>query len=129
VKKILLDTHTFIWWVDNSPKLSKKAGKIIADLDNACYFSLVSSWEIAIKCSIGKLELTIPLREYIPQHMAVNAFKQLPISFQHVSRVETLPLHHRDPFDRLLAAQAMTEKLVIVSADESFDLYGVQRVW
>ncbi len=129
MKKLLLDTHTFIWWVDDSPKLSQKAKKLITDIRNECYLSLVSSWEIAIKCSIGKLHLTLPVREYVPQHMAVNSFKQLPISFRHISRVETLPLHHRDPFDRLLVTQTMEEKLILISADMAFDLYEVERIW
>ena len=98
-------------------------------MENECFLSLVSSWEMAIKSSIEKLRLTLPVEEYIPQHMAKNNFKLLPISFRHVSRVEALPLHHRDPFDRLLAVQAMTEKMPIISADASFDLYEVERVW
>ena len=129
MNNFILDTHTFIWWVDDSPKLSSKAKKIIADMDNECFLSLVSSWEMAIKCSIEKMRLTLPVEEYIPQHMARNNFKQLPISFRHVSRVETLPLHHRDPFDRLLAVQAMTEKMRLISADPSFDLYEIERIW
>ncbi len=125
----LLDTHTFIWWVDDSPKLSLRAKEIIADMNNDCYFSLVSSWEIAIKCSINKMRLSLPVEKYIPQNMASNNFKQLPISFRHVSKVEILPLHHRDPFDRLLVAQAMTEQMVFISADTAFDRYEVKRIW
>ena len=129
MSKYLLDTHTFIWWVDNSPKLSQAAKKIIADIRNECYLSLVSSWEMAIKCSIGKLQLTLSVNDYIPQHMAANNFKQLPISFRHVSGVEVLPLHHRDPFDRLLVVQTIAEKMTILSADTVFDLYDVTRIW
>jgi PIN domain nuclease of toxin-antitoxin system len=129
VKKILLDTHTFLWWVDDSPKLSGKAKKIIADIDNSCLLSLVSCWEMAIKTSIGKLKLAIPVKEYIPRHMAANDFSMLPISFRHVIGVEAMPLHHRDPFDRLLAAQTLAEKMILVSADPAFDSYGVERIW
>ena len=84
---------------------------------------------MAIKSSIGKLKLTCPIKEYIPQHMAANQFKQLSISFRHVSRVESLQYHHRDPFDRLLVAQVLEEKMILVSADPIFDRYKVQRVW
>jgi len=129
VSKFLLDTHTFIWWVEDSPRLSSKAKNLIADIRNECYLSLVSSWEMAIKSSLGKLQFTLSVADYIPQHMAENDFKQLPISFRHVSKVENLPLHHRDPFDRLLAVQAMTEKMTIISVDPAFDLYDVERIW
>jgi PIN domain nuclease of toxin-antitoxin system len=129
VNRYLLDTHTFIWWVEDSPKLSVTAREIIGKLDNACFFSLASAWEMAIKCSLGKLKLTVPLRKYIPEQMAANDFKLLPISFSHTCKVETLPLHHRDPFDRLLVVQAMTEKMAIISADTSLNDYHISRVW
>jgi PIN domain nuclease of toxin-antitoxin system len=128
-RKVLLDTHTFIWWVEDSPKLSSKAKEIIANMQNDCFVSLVSSWEMAIKTSIGKLKLTIPVREYVPQHLAANGFKQLDISFRHVTAVESLPWRHRDPFDRLLVAQALEEKMILVSADSILDSYDIQRVW
>ena len=129
MKKILLDTHTFIWWVEGAPQLTAKAQKLLENINNECFLSLVSSWEMAIKSSIGKLKLTCPIKEYIPQHMAANQFKQLPISFRHVSRVESLQYHHRDPFDRLLVAQVLEEKMILVSADPIFDRYKIQRVW
>jgi PIN domain nuclease of toxin-antitoxin system len=129
VKKILLDTHTFIWWAEDAPQLSVKAKKVLENIENECFLSLTSSWEMAIKSSIGKLKLTIPIRDYIPQHLAANDFKQLNISFRHVARVESLKWHHRDPFDRLIAAQALEEKMLLVSADAIFDRYDVQRVW
>jgi PIN domain nuclease of toxin-antitoxin system len=84
---------------------------------------------MAIKSSIGKLKLTLPIREYVPQHMAANDFKQLSISFRHVARVESLKWHHRDPFDRLIVAQAIEEKMVLVSADPHLDLYDIERLW
>ena len=129
MKKILLDTHTFLWWVDDSPRLSENALELIRHIEHECFFSLVSSWEIAIKASIGKLKLACPVKEYIPQHLAANHFLELPISFRHISEVESLEFHHRDPFDRLLAAQALTEDMTLVSADRIFDRYGVKRVW
>jgi len=129
MKKIILDTHTFIWWVDDDQRLSAKAKKVIENMDNQCFLSLASSWEMAIKSSLGKLKLTIPVKEYIPQHLAANDFKQLDITLRHVARVEALPWHHRDPFDRLLVAQAVEEKMMIVSAEASFDSYKVKRIW
>jgi len=129
MKKFLLDTHTFIWWVENAPQLSAKARKAIENRENECYFSLASSWELAIKSSIGKLKLTIPVREYVPQHLAANDFQQLSISFRHIAKVEALELHHRDPFDRLIIAQAIEENMSLISADKTFDLYNVPRVW
>jgi len=129
VKKLLLDTHTFIWWVENAPQLSLNARKILENIDNKCFFSLASSWEMAIKSSIGKLKLTLPIKNYVPEHLAANDFKQLSISFRHVARVESLKWHHRDPFDRLIAAQAIEEKMILVSADSIFDLYNVKRIW
>jgi len=129
VNRYLLDTHTLIWWVDNSDKLSSIAREILSEAENICYFSLAGSWEMAIKSSIGKLKLTIPVREYVVQHLSLNNFKQLNITLNHVTKVEKLPWHHRDPFDRLLIAQAIEEKLVLVSADTIFDRYDIKRLW
>lgn len=125
----LLDTHTLIWWVNNSDKLSDRAKQIIVDTDNPCFFSLASSWEMSIKSSIGKLRLSIPVRDYVIEHLAANQFKQLNITLNHVTQVEKLAWHHRDPFDRLLIAQAMEEELIVLSADSSFDFYPVERLW
>jgi len=129
VKNILLDTHSFIWWIEDSPRLSTLAKKIVENLDNNCFFSLASCWELAIKSSMGRIKLTLPIRDFIPQHLAANDFKQLSISFRHVARVGSLDFHHRDPFDRLLAAQALEEKMLILSMDTIFDHYGVERIW
>lgn len=128
MKKLLLDTHTFIWWVEDAPQLSVNARKVLENIENECFLSLASSWEMAIKSSIGKLKLTLPIRDYVPEHLAANDFKQLSISFRHVARVESLKWHHRDPFDRLIAAQTIEEKMILVSADSIFDLYNVKRI-
>ena len=129
MKNILLDTHSFIWWIEDSPRLSTLAKKIVENLDNNCFFSLASCWELAIKSSMGRIKLTLPIRDFIPQHLAANDFKQLSISFRHVARVGSLDFHHRDPFDQLLAAQALEEKMLILSMDTIFDHYGVERIW
>jgi len=127
--RLLLDTHAFLWWVNDAPELSAKARKAIADPGNECLLSLASCWEIAIKASIGKLKLAGTVERFIPEQLAANNFGRLDIDFRHVARVATMPFHHRDPFDRLLAAQAEEEKLAIVSADPVFQSYGVKRVW
>ena len=125
----LLDTHTFLWWVEDAPELSRSARELISEPQNLCFLSLVSSWEMAIKTSIGKLKLTRPVRDYVTTHLAANGFKQLNLTLNHVTRVETLDWHHRDPFDRLLIAQALENKLAIISADKAFDAYGIERIW
>jgi PIN domain nuclease of toxin-antitoxin system len=126
---LLLDTHTFLWWVDASPRLGRRARAAITDPARRCYFSLASSWEIAIKLSLGKLEIPGSVEQFVPSQLAQNDFEELPLSFAHVARVARLPFHHRDPFDRLLVAQALEEDLTIVSADPIFRRYGVQVVW
>ncbi len=127
--KLLLDTHTFLWWVENAPQLSSTARLRIENGENDCYLSLASCWEMAIKSSIGKLKLAIPVREYVPQHLSANGFRLLEISFRQIARIEHLERHHQDPFDRLIVVQAMEEKMVVISADTALDLYGVKRAW
>lgn len=127
--RLLLDTHAFLWWINDAPDLSAKARKAIADPGNECLLSLASCWEMAIKASIGKLRLAGTVERFIPEQLAANHFGRLDINFRHVARVAALPFHHRDPFDRLLAAQAEEEKLAIVSADPVFQSYGVKRLW
>jgi len=129
VKNILLDTHAFIWWIEDSPRLSSKAKKLLENIENDCFLSLASCWELAIKSSIGKIKLTLPIRDFIPQNLAANDFRQLNISFRHIARVESLEFHHRDPFDRLIAAQALEEKMILLSVDATFDYYDVDRIW
>ena len=127
--RILLDTHTFLWWVWDAPELPAKARKYIANPDNECLLSLASVWEIAIKSSLGKLKIDRPLDQFIPEQLSANGFKPLEIGFRHIVQVNTMPFHHKDPFDRLLAAQAREEKLLIVSADPIFTQYGIKRIW
>lgn len=127
--RLLLDTHAFLWWVEDAVALSRKARSAIADPENECLLSLVSCWEMAIKISLGKLRLPAALERFVPDQLATNAFRQQDILFRHVARVSSLPFHHRDPFDRLLAAQAIEEGLAIVSADAVFRKYGLTRIW
>ena len=127
--RLLLDTHAFLWWVQDARELSKKARAAIADPENECRLSLVSCWEMAIKQSLGKLRLPTSIERFIPEQLASNRFHQLGIEFRHVTRVAALAFHHRDPFDRLLAAQALEEGLAVVSSDAVFRQYGVKRIW
>ena len=127
--RLLLDTHVFLWWVEDAPALSRKARAAIANAENQCFLSVASSWEMAIKLSMGKLKLADAIERFVPQQLAENGFSQLGIDFRHVARVAALPFHHRDPFDRLLVAQAMEEKLPVVTSDPLFKKYGVTRIW
>jgi PIN domain nuclease of toxin-antitoxin system len=124
---LLLDTQAFLWWVGDDRRLSKRARRAIAD--GICLLSAASCWEMAIKAGLGKLEIPRPIDRFLQQQLEVNGFSLLPASLEHVSAVADLPFHHRDPFDRLLVAQARREDLAIVSADPVFRKYGVKRVW
>lgn len=126
---LLLDTHSFIWWVDDAPALSPIARQRITDETQVCFVSIASAWEMAIKASLGKLRLTMPVRRYVQEQVLANGFRLLHLSLDHVTRVEALPMHHRDPFDRLLIAQAQIERLHLVSVDARFDDYDVTRIW
>ena len=127
--RLLLDTHTFLWWVDDAPELSKAARKAIADINNECYLSVASCWEMSIKSSLGKLRLAKPLERFVTEHLAANNFTLLNIELRHTAKVEKLPFHHRDPFDRLLIAQAMTEKMTLVTVDGAFADYDIKSLW
>jgi PIN domain nuclease of toxin-antitoxin system len=127
--RLLLDTHTFIWFIMGSPNLSAHARALIEDVANDKFLSVAGLWEIAIKLSIGKLTLSAPFDVLIPQQLSLNGFELLNIEIEHATLVTTLPFHHRDPFDRLLIAQAIVEKMPIVSIDAAFDAYPVTRLW
>jgi PIN domain nuclease of toxin-antitoxin system len=101
----------------------------IASERNECFVSIASCWEMAIKVSLGKLRIEGALDRFLPEQLAANGFQSLAIELRHVAKVVSLPFHHRDPFDRLLAAQAIEEKCPIVSADPVFRKYGVTRIW
>jgi PIN domain nuclease of toxin-antitoxin system len=126
---LLLDTHTVLWFFWDDPQLSASAKALIENAANRKLVSIATCWEIAIKVGVGKLDLGEPSRSFLPREIARNNFELLPISLDHATMVEGLVLHHRDPFDRLLIAQAMTESISLVSADAVFDEYGVSRLW
>lgn len=127
--KLLMDTHAFLWLSLDDPRLSQNARDLLADTDNELWLSPASYWEIAIKISLGKYQITETLEEFVDREIVNNGISILPISPQHAQVVTTLPFHHKDPFDRLLIAQAMAEQMDIVSKDDKFDPYAVQRHW
>ena len=127
--KLLLDTHTFLWFIVGNPSLSATARLAIEDQANEKYLSVVSLWEIAIKVSIGKLILSAPFDTLIPQQLSINGFELLNLEVLHAAALIQLPFHHRDPFDRLLIAQAMVEQMQIVSIDSAIDAYLTTRLW
>ncbi len=125
---LLLDTHALIWFGENDLQLSKRASQAIESSGNTIYVSLASLWEMAIKRSLGKLQLNQSLKDII-NALEANGFELLAVSTAHVLQVETLPFLHRDPFDRILIAQTLSEDFTIVSNEVLFDSYGVRRIW
>ena len=126
---LLLDTHAFLWFVQDDPQLSDTARELIEDSASRPFLSTASLWEIAIKMSLGKLQFTQPYEEFISMQLAINGIEILGITIEHTAAVSRLPFHHRDPFDRLLIIQAKTEGMTLVSANPAFDIYDVKRVW
>ena len=127
--RVLLDTATFLWWVTDSNRLSDRARDVIGNGANEVWLSAVSSWEIVIKAGLGRVTLPEDPDQFLPKQLAANAFQVLPIHLRHTLRVAMLPPIHRDPFDRLLIAQALTENLTILSSDTGFKGYPARVVW
>lgn len=126
---LLLDTHTFLWFWWDAPQLSECAKDKICDATNRKLISTASCWEVAIKVSLRKLDIGGPYRGFIRQHMIRNNCELLQINDEHLSALVDLAFHHRDPFDRMLIAQALWEGIPIVSGDGQFDAYPVDRIW
>jgi PIN domain nuclease of toxin-antitoxin system len=126
--KALLDTHTFLWAIADQEKLSRRAQQIYTG-PNDLWLSVASVWEILIKVRAGKLPLPKPAGPYLLKELAKNRIEVLPITLDHLLRTESLPLHHRDPFDRLLIAQSIEEGWPIITADPSFERYPVDVIW
>ncbi|MGA7876586.1 MAG: type II toxin-antitoxin system VapC family toxin [Desulfoferrobacter sp.] len=127
--RLLLDTHTFLWFIVGDERLPQVARNMIADIANEVLLSVASLWEIAIKTSLGKLVLGRPFEELIPEQLILNRIEILPIGLDDLSEVARLPFHHRDPFDRLIIAQAVRKGLPIVGKDGEFAFYQVQLIW
>jgi len=127
--KILLDTHTFLWWNTEDPQLSARAREMIANGRNEIFLSAASAWEIAIKTSKGKLKLPEHPANYVENRMGLYRFQPLPVQIHHATRLYDLPMHHADPFDRLLIAQSQIESMPLISVDSDIRKYEVEVIW
>ena len=127
--RYLLDAHTLIWLFENNLQLSNQARSIITDESNELFVSIASIWEMTIKSSLGKLNLTIPLSDLIAQKLIPSDIQLLPIQLEHLAVLQILPFHHRDPFDRILIAQAISDRLTLLSTDAAFKSYDVDCNW
>ena len=128
--KYLLDTSSFLWFVNDDKRISTAARELIEDPSFEIQLSLVSIWEIAIKSTLGRgLELPRPFPQFIDIVQDNDDFKVLQIHISHVKAIADMPLHHRDPFDRLLIAQSQVEDIPVITSDAAFDAYDIQRVW
>jgi len=127
--KALLDTHAFLWWIDDDSRLSSSARMIIENRENQVFFSAASAWEIAIKTQFGKLRLPSSPDIFITEHLSLNGFEPLPISISHALHTASLPSLHRDPFDRVLIAQSRTERLPLLTCDGLIIQYSVETIW
>jgi PIN domain nuclease of toxin-antitoxin system len=127
--RLLLDTHCFLWLNDRPERLGPMALSACQDPGNPLYLSLVSLWEIEIKQHLGKLALKAPWRQMLSRQQADNGLRTLPISLSHIEQLAQLPMHHRDPFDRMLIAQARVEGMALVSVDGAMASYDVEVVW
>ena len=126
--KLLLDTHTFLWFVNDNPKLSNRLKDLIEDENNVSYLSVASLWEMSIKFNLGKLTLNPNYEEFVKREITTSTIKLLNIKLEHSRVNSTLPFHHRDPFDRLIIAQSIVEEIPIVSVDSAFDKYSVNSI-
>ncbi len=127
--KALMDTHVFLWWITEDPRLPAAITDLIGNGDNELFFSAASCWEIAIKAQLGRIEMIDDPENFIPDQMAKNAVQGLPIQLSHALHVYNLPGHHRDPFDRILIAQAQLERMPIITSDPLIAKYNVDLLW
>jgi len=128
-RRFLIDTHCWLWWHINPEKLSARVSRLIEDGSSDISFSVVSAWEIVIKHNLQKLELPFPPREYIPKKLEISYMDVLPVQLSHALQVQKLPDYHKDPFDRLLIAQAVSEKFVLITDDKQIERYEVDLIW
>ena len=126
--KLLLDTHTFLWFVNDNPKLSDRLKGLIEDTNNVSYLSVASLWEMSIKFNLGKLTLDPNYEEFVDREVTTSTIQLLNIKLEHLRINATIPFHHRDPFDRLIIAQSIAEDIPIVTVDSAFDKYEVTLI-
>ncbi|MGH7840322.1 MAG: type II toxin-antitoxin system VapC family toxin [Candidatus Binataceae bacterium] len=127
--RVLLDTHTFIWWLYEDPQLSARAREMISSAQNEIVVSVLTGWEIVLKTQLLRDVRRSDLQAYVTAQIAANGFQVLPLTLEHALRVAALPNHHKDPFDRALIAQAQVENLPILSADRTIARYPVEVIW
>lgn len=127
--RYLLDTHAFLWGLQDDPRLSPRVRSLLLAGEHALLWSAASTWELAIKCSLGRVRFAAPLAAYLPGKLSAEGIEELPITSDHAARTEALPWHHRDPFDRLLVAQAQAERVPIITADPQIARYEVEVFW
>jgi PIN domain nuclease of toxin-antitoxin system len=127
--KILLDTHAFLWWITDDERLSVPARAATSAGDNEVFVSAASSWEVATKARLGRLAIPEPWHEFVSTHLELNAFQPLAITIRHTFGLTSLPELHRDPFDRILVAQALAEEMKLVSGDRQIQAYPVSTIW
>jgi PIN domain nuclease of toxin-antitoxin system len=125
---VLLDTHALLWWLRDSHQLGKRARALIGAQETLIWISSVSIWEISIKAALGRLDLLDPFEEQLYAEMEQSGFRELRVTFAHALAVRKLPLHHSDPFDRMLIAQAQHQKLTVLTGDGAFAAYGVRTI-
>jgi PIN domain nuclease of toxin-antitoxin system len=127
--RFLVDTSSFLWFASGNSRLSNRARELMEDFDNELVMSIASLWEIAIKVSIGKLELLADFDRFIPENLEENEIEILHVRLTHLSTIMKLPFHHRDPFDRLIIAQAISENLPVIACDSIFKKYQINTIW
>jgi len=125
--KVLIDTHVLLWGIQDEARVSRRVRALLPAAD--VWISVASLWEIITKVQIGKLVLPAPVGDYLAQKLKMNGVSVLALNFDHVRRLEEVPLHHRDPFDRILISQSLEEKLPLVTADPHFEKYPIQLIW
>lgn len=127
--KFLLDTHVFLWWITDSPLITEKVRELMTEGSSELYWSSVSSWEVAIKYANGKLPLPEKPELFIPFELNTNRITSLSIKDDHSFLAGRLPVHHRDPFDRMLIAQSISEKMPLITGDQVISKYEVETIW
>lgn len=129
MKRLLLDTHIWLWSISTPDRLGPDVSNLLEDNQNGLFFSAASAWEIAIKCRLGRIPLPEPPDKFIPPRLIRDGIEALPVEHQHACHVASLPDHHRDPFDRILIAQAQLERFSLITADKKFKDYDVKIIF
>lgn len=127
--RFLLDTHTFLWFDAGSARLNPHVRTLIESPEHERFVSIATLWEMAIKASLGRLDLRLSLIEYAEVAVEGNGFRLLAVTPPHLERISAMPFHHRNPFDRMLVAQALADDFTLLSRDETLDAYGIRRLW